>query len=72
MTQPNQPIKKHLDSKQFREERLWKMRGGKWFTEIDGYLCSEADFDDMFPLFNPITFVHTKENIDPRTNFLRN
>jgi hypothetical protein len=72
MTQPNQPIKKHLDSKQFRDDRLWELRNGQWFTWVDGYQFTEAEFNECWPLFNPITFVHTKENIDPRTNFLRN
>ena len=66
------PIQKHLESKRFREERLWKLRDGKWFTIVDGHEFSEEDFNECYPLFSPVRFVKTRENIDSRQEWLRN
>ncbi len=65
------PIQKHLATKQFREERLWMLRNGVWQTEVDGYVFDEIEFSECFPVFNPVTFIQRKENIDGKTKFMR-
>ena len=65
------PIQKHLDSKRFRDSRLWIMRGNRFFTEVEGKLIDEETFNNLFPVFNPVKFLTTKENIDSTSAWLR-
>ncbi len=66
------PINKHLTTKEFRENRLWTLREGKMVTYLEGHEIDEKEFNILFPVYNPITFVQTRENIDSTTSYLRN
>ncbi len=74
MNQPHEnknPINKHLTTKEFRENRLWTLRDGVFYTSLHGYEVNEKEFSELYPVFNPITFVHTRENIDTTGNWMR-
>lgn len=64
-------INEHLKNEQFRNDRLWMMRGGEFVTEVDGKLMNEADFNTMFPPYCPLTYKVSKGNIDSTTAWLR-
>jgi len=72
---PNQlkkgtPIKDYLDSKDFREQRLWVMVDGILKTEYNGKLLTDQEFSEIHPVKNPITFLQGRENIDGTTNWI--
>lgn len=74
MTKPqnniDKPIQRHLQSRNHREQRIWKLRDGQFYTELDGYEITEDEYNDLFPPFNPISFLLDPNNVDKTHNFL--
>lgn len=64
-------INRHIESEQFREQRLWSMRNGEFVTEVDGKLMSESLFNQLYPVYSPVTFRQSKTNIDSTTNWIQ-
>jgi hypothetical protein len=68
MTKPqnrvDRPIQRHLDSRYFRENRLWRLRGNKWYTEVNGEQLTEAQFTERYPVFSPLYFALDPTNVD--------
>ena len=64
------PIADFLKSRDFRNNRLWKLVKGKLFTFVDGKKLSRKEFDEKYPLINPISFQFAPENADKTKLFM--
>lgn len=68
---PANPINHHLQTKQFREDRLWQYRNGQFYTDVEGRLMSEELFNELFPVYNPLSFRPSKGNIDSTSAWIK-
>lgn len=64
-------INQHLQTERFRTERLWQYRNGLFYTEVEGALISESDFNLRFPVFTPLSFKARRECIEERKKWIR-
>ncbi len=57
-------INRHIESENFRKDRLWQFRNGQFYTEVDGKLISSSLFDTLYPSFTPDSYKVKGEDID--------
>ena len=48
------PIATSINSIQFKNDRLWKLRNGQFFTEHEGREISATEFDKLFPTYTEL------------------
>ena len=65
------PVQNYLTEKEHREQRLWKMLGGKLWTYYNGSLMDSDTFNKLFPLPCVISFNRSKETADPTQKYLQ-
>jgi len=65
------PISDFIESKNFRDNRLWRIVDGKLSVFLEGGFISKEDFENRYPLKNPVSFTHAPENADHTKDFLR-
>ncbi len=63
-------INRHIESENFRKDRLWQFRNGQFFTDVDGKLISEETFNLLYPVYVPVSYRNTRENIDSKSNWI--
>jgi hypothetical protein len=61
---PSTPVSDYLRARDFRDQRVWRLRKGKLYTDVDGEQISLADFDQQFPVPNVSFFYRALENPD--------
>lgn len=53
---PETPVLDWMKAKDFRDNRLWSIRGGVMYTIVDGEEMTKDAFDRKFPVPNKIHF----------------
>jgi hypothetical protein len=67
---PEHPVSDYLKARDFRDQRVWRLRKGKLYTDVDGKLMSLEDFDRQFPVPKVSYFYRALENPDKTKNYL--
>ena len=65
----NRIVKKYLEAKQLREQRLWKMVGNTFVTFLNGEWLSMAEFDERYPILKQTSLLINFDNPNKSRNF---
>lgn len=65
----NRIVKKYLEAKQLREQRLWKMVGNTLVTFLNGEWLSMAEFDERYPILKQNSLLTNLDNPNKSRNF---
>ena len=65
----NRIVKKYLEAKQLREQRLWKMAGDTLITFLNGEWLSMAEFDERYPILKQNSLLTNLDNPNKSRNF---
>lgn len=76
MTSPDTPkncrIGKVLKARDFRNNRLWHCdTSGELTTQVNGKTFTEEEFDNKYPVPNPVNYYLAKENPDKTRDYLK-
>jgi len=67
---PEHPVSDYLKARDFRDQRVWRLRNGKLYTTVDGEDIVKEDFDLRFPVPKVSFFYRALENPDKTKNYL--
>jgi len=67
---PEHPVSDYLKARDFRDQRVWKLRKGKLYTYVEGEKMSQEDFDRKFPVPKVSFFYRALENPDKSKSYL--
>ena len=67
---PEHPVSDYLKARDFRDQRVWRLRKGKLYTTVDGEDIVKEDFDRRFPVPKVSFFYRALENPDKTKNYL--
>jgi len=67
---PEHPVSDYLKARDFRDQRVWRLRKGKLYTNVDGEDIVKEDFDRRFPVPKVSFFYRALENPDKTKNYL--
>lgn len=67
---PEHPVSEYLKARDFRDQRVWRLRKGKLYTTVDGEDIVKEDFDRRFPVPKVSFFYRALENPDKTKNYL--
>ena len=65
----NRIVKKYLEAKQLREQRLWKMVGNTFVTFLNGEWLSMTEFDERYPILKQNSLLTNLDNPNKSRNF---
>jgi len=65
------PIADHLKSKDFHQNRLWRLVDGIFYVKFRFQWVSAAKFEAKYKPQIPVKFNYSKENADKTKNYLR-
>lgn len=65
----NRIVKKYLEAKQLREQRLWKMVGNTLVTFLNGEWLSMTEFDERYPILKQNSLLTNLDNPNKSRNF---
>jgi hypothetical protein len=64
-------IKSQLEAISFRYNRLWSCVDGAMLTCVNGEWMNEKEFDERYPIPNPVNFYMASENSDKTKEYLK-
>ena len=64
------PVKDYLDSRDFHQNRLWRLCNGILSTFHNGKWYSKEEFEEEFKRVNPVSLTLSKENSDKTRMYL--
>jgi hypothetical protein len=67
---PETPVSDYLKARDFRDQRVWRLRNGKLYTYVEGEKMSQEDFDRKFPVPKVSFFYRALENPDKSKSYL--
>lgn len=65
------PVKDYLESRDFHQNRLWRLYNGILSTFHNGKWYSKEEFEEEFKRFNPVSLTLSKENSDKSREYLK-
>lgn len=65
----NPPVKKYLEAKELRDNRLWNMVGNTLITFLNGAWLSMAEFDERYPILKQNSLLTNLDNPNKSRNF---
>lgn len=63
------PVSEYLRLKDFKENRLWHLLGGKLLTKVGKEYLSESEFDERYMRAIPTTFTSNPLNVNRLKNY---
>ena len=64
------PVQDYLQAREQRNNRLWKLIKGTFYTRFNGDLMTAKRFDEKFPINLPVNLNRCKDNPDKRNAYL--
>lgn len=63
-------IRDWMKAVDFRQNRLWTLTEQGLKTDVNGEMLNDVQFNEMFPIPNPVNFYGGQENPDRTKQFL--
>lgn len=68
--QGHTPVTNFLNMREFRDNRLWKLKNGVMTTRYNGEDITAEQFDRLHPVPKPVSFLLHPDNKDKTRSYL--